>query len=291
MQKRYFLAVVAAFFGYAAHAQQAAFQFSYHWDNPEIGGVSGLEISEDGTEFWAVTDKGQFLNGIFARGETDEIIDVSLAVNTPIMFFAKGELLNEPHSDAEGIARTEDGRLFVSFEQITRIRGLSLENYGTTWIPNAPDFGDLAANSTLEALAVDQRGAVYSIPERSGRLKRPFPVFRVLDGVWDSPFSLPRRDGFLPVGADFGPDQKLYVLEREFLGIQGFRSRVRAFTIKEDEIVDESVMFETDDWTHDNLEGLSVWTDEQGGIRLTMVSDDNFNPFQRTEIVEYRIQQ
>lgn len=38
---------------------------------------------------------------------------------------------------------------------------------------------------------------------------------------------------------------------------------------------------------HDNLEGLSVWQDAQG-VRLTMVSDDNFMFFQRTEFVEYR---
>lgn len=39
---------------------------------------------------------------------------------------------------------------------------------------------------------------------------------------------------------------------------------------------------------HDNLEGLSVWRDAQG-LRLTMVSDDNFMFFQRTEFVEYRV--
>ena len=39
---------------------------------------------------------------------------------------------------------------------------------------------------------------------------------------------------------------------------------------------------------HDNLEGISVWQDEQG-LRMTLISDDNFRAFQRTEIVEYRL--
>ena len=38
---------------------------------------------------------------------------------------------------------------------------------------------------------------------------------------------------------------------------------------------------------HDNLEGLAVTRAATGQIRLTMISDDNFNPFQRSEIVEY----
>ncbi len=38
---------------------------------------------------------------------------------------------------------------------------------------------------------------------------------------------------------------------------------------------------------HDNLEGIAVWRDDQGRMRLTMVSDDNFQFFQVSEIVEY----
>jgi hypothetical protein len=40
--------------------------------------------------------------------------------------------------------------------------------------------------------------------------------------------------------------------------------------------------------THDNLEGLDVWADAEG-LRATMISDDNFRFFQRTEIVDYRL--
>jgi len=37
----------------------------------------------------------------------------------------------------------------------------------------------------------------------------------------------------------------------------------------------------------DNLEGMSLWRDADGDIRVTLVSDDNFLPVQRTEIVEF----
>jgi hypothetical protein len=40
---------------------------------------------------------------------------------------------------------------------------------------------------------------------------------------------------------------------------------------------------------HDNLEGLSVWRDDQGVLHATMISDDNFIFVQQTQIVEYRL--
>ena len=99
------------------------------------------------------------------------------------------------------------------------------------------------------------------------------------------PFSVTRPDAFVPVGADIGPDGLFYLLERDFTGI-GFRSRVRRFDMTGGQA---ETLFQTGTNTYDNLEGLSVWRDATGAIRLTMVSDDNFKFFQQTQIVEYRV--
>jgi len=39
----------------------------------------------------------------------------------------------------------------------------------------------------------------------------------------------------------------------------------------------------------DNLEGMSIWLDKNGEYWLTLVSDDNFNIFQITQLVEFKI--
>ncbi len=52
---------------------------------------------------------------------------------------------------------------------------------------------------------------------------------------------------------------------------------------------DETLLLETASGTYDNLEGVSVWRDAGGRLRATMISDDNFKFFQRTEIVEYAL--
>ena len=53
-------------------------------------------------------------------------------------------------------------------------------------------------------------------------------------------------------------------------------------------IQDDQILLETRPLQYDNLEGISVW-DDGVGMRITMISDDNFLFVQRTEIVEYRL--
>ena len=64
---------------------------------------------------------------------------------------------------------------------------------------------------------------------------------------------------------------------------------VRSFVVGDRGLSDEKTVLQTPIGLHDNLEGLSVWRDGAGDIRLTMVSDDNFIALQRTELVEYRV--
>lgn len=294
MFKRRSIALILSFFlsapigGFSAELEYLG-TFVWRDNGQNFGGLSGIEVDQNGEAFWAVSDAGFLFEGRFDRDAEGKINGINEARSRILMFFQTGEPVNAPHSDAEGVARSDAGELFVSFEIVHRVRGIKLEDASTKWIPPHSDFERLQKNSSLEALAVDERGALYMLPERSGEWGRPFPVYRYYNEVWDIPFQIPRRGRFLPVGADFGPDGRLYLLERNFLGIGGFRTRIRAFIIEDDKIASESAVFETETSQHDNLEGISVWRDKTGSVRLTMISDDNFSIFQRTEIVEYRL--
>ena len=273
--------------GSASVPDKAVFVGSYRWSEPEdwFGGFSGLEVSNNGASFTVLSDRGSLVRGTFDR--TDGSISGVTHSGNVALRDPRGKIPRPFNRDSEGLAIRDDGRQFVSFEGFHRVWAY-LSDTAAAWIPRHDDFEGMQSNSSLEALAVDAAGALYTFPERSGKLTRPFPVYRYARGRWSKPFSLPRHGGFLPVGADFGPDGRLYVLEREFTGF-GFRSRVRAFALSGDRITDEETLFETGTRRHDNLEGLAVWQDEQGRIRLTMVSDDNFRAFQRTEFVEYAV--
>lgn len=268
---------------FAAPGQKARLigAFTWHGEGERFGGFSGLELSDDGQTLYAISDRGSYVTARVKRKD-GRITGVIADPIAPLRDY-KGTLIGGG-GDAEGLAIAPDGRWFVSLEAFHRV--VAYSNFDkATWVPIDEDFPRLQHNSGLESLAIDTAGRLYAIPERSGELTRGFPVYRFDGSSWSIPFTLPRTGGFLPVGADFGPKGRLYLLEREFSGF-GFRSRVRRFTLNDDKVTNTETLLETPTWKHDNLEGIAVWQDRRG-IRLTMISDDNFLSFQRTELVEY----
>ncbi|MHA6346159.1 esterase-like activity of phytase family protein [Roseivivax sp. CAU 1761] len=249
-----------------------------------FGGFSGLEVDADGAGFVAIGDRGLVVEGRFRRAQ-GRIAGVEVAA-TAGMRRADGAALPEPLRDAEGLARSASGRRFVSLEGRQRVAEL-MPGGRLRDLPRAEAFRRLSPNGGLEALAVDDRGRLYVVPERRVT-PAGIPVWRYDGRAWSQAADLPARDGFHPVGADFGPDGRFYLLERSFNGI-GFRSRVRSFAFGPDGAAAERTVFASATGAYDNLEGLAVWRDRAGRIVLTMLSDDNFMFFQRTEFVEFRL--
>ncbi len=279
--------LIAALLWAAPSLAQADVTFlgSYGWqlDDPAFGGFSGIEVSADGNAFIAISDRARIVEGSFLR-DGDAIIGIAAGALTPLTH-SDGRPLQGEGSDSEGLAVDADGNVYVSFEGgRPRIRVENAEGGEAVYLSDNDDFRQYPGNASLEALAVGPDGAIYATPERSGRYTRPFPVYRLIGTTWDVVFEIPRRDTFLISGADIGPDGLFYIVERDFTGI-GFRTRVRRFALDGSR---ETVLLETGSGVHDNLEGISVWHDGTG-IRLTMISDDNFRWFQSTQIVEYRV--
>lgn len=261
--------------------------YRWHGKGEHFGGFSGLEVSENGKDFIAITDRGYVVKGSFNR--EDEVISGLRTARLGPLKSAKGTPFGRFKSDSEGLASNMDGPIFVSFEAKHRVMRFGGVRTKGRVLKKHPDFKGLQNNSSLEALAIDQAGTLYTIPERTGVEGSPFPVYRLQAGsqAWEKPFSIPRFAPYLPVGADIGPDGKFYLLERHLSGVLGFTNRVRRFDITPDGFKNEVELLRTPVGLHDNLEGLAVWRDNNDNIRLTMVSDDNFKFFQVTEIVEY----
>lgn len=268
----------------------AGFLGAFTWTSPDkaMGGMSAIEVMPDGNSFVALSDRGRWTKGTLTRDAEGRITSLRASPAALLMGQAQAPL-KKARADSEGLAIGTDGTVYVSFEGVARVLRYARIDGPADNLPRPEAFRRMQTNSSLEALAIDSNGWLYTLPERSGRENRPFPVWRFRNGAWDQPFAIPRQGGFLPVGADFGPDGRLYLLEREFRGLLGFASRVRRFTLNGDRIDGGETLMQTPPGRHDNLEGISVWRDAEGAIRLTMISDDNFRFFQRTEIVEYRV--
>ncbi len=284
------LLAAALVLGFAARsAGPAVFVSRLVWtmDDPAFGGWSGLEVSADGDSFTAVSDRGWITEGRFRRGASGRLIAVDAAPirrldDTPDRF------IGQEVRDAEGLAVSPAGRVFVAFEGVRRVIAYpDARGQNPVVLPIYRDFIGLAPNTSLEALAIGPDGALYTLPE-AVHGDGPFPVFRFDGRRWQVFARVSDlQDGFAPVGADIGPDGRFYLLERKFRRDVGFASRVRRFELTAEGLGGETLLLRTRPGTHDNLEGLAVWRDPAGRLRLTMVSDDNFGRWQNTEIVEY----
>lgn len=268
-------------------AAELVLNHKFRWtvDHDDFGGFSGLWVSEDGATFAAIGDRGVFAEGRLVRSD-GVITKVKLDRFGPLAGRKEGD--PDPFlGDAEGLAVASDGTRYVSFEGNHRVWRYSDFAKRPDWTHKWDRFWSLQRNSGLEALAIDADGVLYAIPERSGKLERPFPVYRLKNGAWDEELSLTRSGRFLVVGADFGPDGMLYLLERDFEWFGGFRSRIRRFSLGASGFDGGETLLESRLGLFDNLEGLSVRRGADGGIVVTAISDDNFSAFQSTWFVEF----
>jgi len=272
-----------------AESGPAAWLGTHVWtmNNDRFGGFSAIEVEADGSAFVAVSDRGAIVPGTFQR-DADGLITGVTAGPLAVLRGRSEEALTRAWSDSEGIAIGPDGKIWISFEIAPRLLQYERLFGPASLLPIPRDFSRLHSNGSLEALAVAPDGALYTLPEESVRNDGAFPVYRFRDGSWDQPFILPSDGDFLPVGADFGPDGRFYLLERDF-GAFGFSTRVRRFVLSGDSIEAGETLLQTSAGTHGNLEGIGVWRDAQGRLRLTMIADNNFKSFLDTQIVEYAL--
>lgn len=263
-------------------------RFVWQVPEPGIGGLSGLKLAPDGNDFIAIGDRGIVVTGRLERDQGH--ISGALVTEVAPLRGTTGQPLSGHAADAEGLERAPDGTLFVSFERDHRVVSYAAPGAPGRPLPRHTGFARLVSNNGMEALAMDASGVLWAIAESSGDWTQPFPVFRFAGGGWTQPFGLPRRGPYLAVGAEFGPDGRLYLLERDFAGVlRGVSSRVRAFSLGAEGPLAEEEILITPHGQFDNLEAITLWQEPGGALRLTLLSDDNFNALQRTEFVEFRL--
>lgn len=296
MRRRSFVALIAALClatgpaSPSGRSDTAGYLGSYLWfnDDERFGGVSALELSADGSLLTALTDRGMLIHAAIRRDATGQIAEITAEPLIALGFPAADQTPASTY-DSEGLALAPDGSFFVSTELDTRVLQFDPSGQSPVTLPAPREFRAMARNAGLEALAIDADGALYTMPEATDRQDGAYPVYRYSNGRWDRPFLIRGTEGFLPVGADFGPDGRLYLLDRQFRGLGGFVTRIRRIAPSGPGIAADEVLIETAPGAFGNLEGLSVWRDGGGALRLTLVADDNFLVFLATEVVEFTV--
>ncbi|UWR26236.1 esterase-like activity of phytase family protein [Sulfitobacter sp. S223] len=254
-------------------------------DAPWFGGWSGIEIDAQGGQMTVINDRGQFATARLQRA--NGLITGVGVQNVTALGRSVGGPLEKKASDAEGLAIADNGDAFISFEHEHRIMQVDLSNGRTSNRIALPFQNAMEPNGGVEALAVGPDGTLYAITETPPTDRAPFPLYAYSDGQWRVSARIPQRGSFVPVGADFDANGRLWLLERSVSPL-GFRSRVRLFVL-DPRAPREHTLLTTVHTQYDNLEGISVWQDASGQMYVTMISDDNFLRILRTQIVEYRV--
>lgn len=260
---------------------------NFKWDRAEqwFGGLSGIEVSDDGTTATFINDRGSLLQTRINR--TNGVISSVDLVSRILLSHPNGDPLKGDERDTEGLAIGNNGDAYVSFEFRDRVTTLVTDSGATASLPRHPDFDGFNTNSGLEALAIHPDGTLYALPERPTKNSDFTPIYRYDGTRWTIAYKIPPKGAYLPVGADFDAQGRMYLLERALTPL-GFSSRIRRVTLTPTRATGLTLLA-TLPGAYDNLEGISVWNDANGITRLTLISDDNFLPVQRTQIVEFSV--
>ena len=268
-----------------------------------FGGLSSVTQTGSDQRIAFITDRGNFVSGRLAYDEDDRLFGF-IGVTIEPMRNSSGEVLPRQYArDAEGMDTIwRDGApaaVRVSFEHLTRVadfaivdgrpggpaREVAIPEWLTALRTNeslesvciAPPASPIAGSTLLlteEALDADgnHRGWLLGVNDKG-------PV-----GYANSPIVNPTDCKFLPNG-------DLLVLERGvslFSFVMNLR-RVPAAAVRPGNLMAGELLLSAQGGEIDNMESLMVHRTPGGETRILIGSDDNFNDWQRTLLLEFAL--
>jgi hypothetical protein len=268
-------------------------------DYQYFGGFSAIHVFADGARFLAVSDRGRWL-----RGRIDLVGDRPLRIEDAEMaplFSADGRPLGaRGWYDAESLA-FDGGTAYVGIERVNQIVRFDYGRQGLLArahpIPVPSGMREWPRNQGIEALAFVSKGlplagTLIAISERALDAAGNLIGF-LIGGPTPGAFSLVRSNDYDVTDAAISPTGDLLVLERRFTLFGGPAMRIRKIAlagIRPGAVLDGPALIEVDRaFNIDNMEALAVHKSAAGDIVLTIVSDDNFNPLQRTILLRFAV--
>jgi len=255
-------------------------------------GTTLLAVSDAGTWFRATVD----YDGHKIKGLSNTTIG-------PLLGKEGKPLLDDSERDSEGMTLIDGtptkGTAYVSFERHHRIDcyPFDAERFGppTGSVPLPAGTKRMSTNSGLEAITLMRVGPLKgtliafaeSLTDANGNLQG-----WLIGGPRPGSIAVKRLEGFDITDSTELPDGDLLILERRFRYNEGVKMRVRrvaASEIKPGAVIEGEVLLEaTDALNIDNMEAIGVCR-RSGETIITIMSDDNFSPLQRTLIMQFAL--
>ncbi|MEO9299334.1 esterase-like activity of phytase family protein [Devosia alba] len=268
-----------------------------------FGGLSGLTSTGSNQQVSFVTDRGSFVAGQLAYDESGRLFGL-IGVTVEPMQNSQGDPLPRQYAkDAEGIdtiyRNGEPVAVRVVFEHLTRVADFDL----IEGVPGGPArevsipqwLTDLRTNASLESVCVAPpaspiAGSTLLLTEdhddgaghHSGWL---------LGQADKGPISYQKDPVVYPTACAFLPNGDLLVLERgvSMLSFAMTLRRVAAADVRPGAVMAGELLLAANGSEIDNMEALAVHTAPDGEVRILIGSDNNFNDWQRSLLLEFAL--
>jgi len=266
-----------------------------------FGGYSGLVLDASGTTLLAVSDAGTWMRATLDY-DGRKLKALRNVVIGPILGKDGRPLRSDTERDSEGMSLaagdTRAGAAFVSFEREQRVLRYPFNerSFGPPdrAVPLPKEARHMGANRGIEAIALIRAGRLKGtlvafcerLTDRNGNLQG-----WLLGGRTPGPITLRRIDGFDITDVAPLPDGGIVILERRFRYSEGIKMRIRRVApseLKRGALIQGEVLLEAhDNLNIDNMEAIATHRSAAGETIITLMSDDNFSPLQRSLIMQF----
>ncbi len=268
-----------------------------------FGGLSGLGFTSSESHLVMVSDRGRFVSGQLIYDEAQRPLTL-VGVSIDAIQNSRGAILPRPYTrDAEALSiilrEGEPAAVRIGFENLTRVADFTLVNgrpEGAAREVTIPEWlTDTRTNSTLEAVCIAPPAS--PIAGSTLLLTEGIVDDDGLHSAWllgrndRGPVSYRSSPDKNPTDCAFLPNGDLLVLERgtALLSFNMSLKRVAAAAVKPGAHMDGEVLLETAGSDIDNMEAVAVHTAPDGSTRITLVSDNNFNDWERSLLLEFSL--
>ncbi len=265
-------------------------------DHLRFGGWSSLRLGPDGTRVTAISDEGMWLTARIDLDKAGFLAGLEGAEIGPLLDLGGKPLDGKDSRDAESCAVLPDGSFVVGFEREHRLWRYPAHDGkpdGTpSPVPSPPGLAGAPFNGGIESLVALPKGQLFALTE--------YWIQNGLITGWTSgpddwqPLGYRFERALRPSDACLMPSGDLVVLERAYNPDRGIVS-ARLRQISKDALKPGAALGGrliadiAAPLTMDNFEGIDCRKGRHGTPVFYVISDDNFNPEQRTLLLMFEL--